>query len=246
MSRWYGEDSDPFAKVGYARVIVVRHNPEYNYKGQLDNCTVIANVETFSVGFLCPDLSKSRYGSGPCIGFLDEEVREGCEHIINHLFKDKTNGIYELIGDVYHWSSQSYEGEWDGESELRNTAIKEISFDHAMYFKCSPIQDEMVQLKVDSKREVYNDDMDIHYYMPHQQILRNQANALSSIIEGSYSSRTNWKDSTIAELETVMFALMLEIDSRNREELTKLSQDIEDKVQYCLKQRQKLMDPDYA
>jgi hypothetical protein len=238
---WYGSDEDPFSHIGYARVIVIRHNPSYNYRGQLDNCTIIAHVEAFALGFACPEIKKSRYGHGPSIGYIKDEVREGCEHKINHLFKNKPNGVYELIGEVWAWSSQSYEGEWDGDSELRKSSIREISFDHAMYFECEPIEDELVQLKVDSNRKTYNSDMDISPYMTKQQILCNQANALSSLIEGSYRSPTNWKDSTVQELETVMFTLMLEIDSKNREELTKLSQDIEDKVKYCLDQHEKLM-----
>jgi hypothetical protein len=233
MSSWYGSDEDPFTKVGYARVIVIRHNPSYNFHGQKDNCTIIMHVESFATGFACNDISKSRYGSGPSISWLDDEVRDSCEHKINHLFKNKPNGIYELIGDIYHWSSQSYEGEWDGESEIRETGIQQISFDHAMYFECESMYEEMRALLAHSENrgDYYNDNTDIHPYMTKHQILVNHANALTRIIDG-YGNRPCFKDSKIEDIENCIHMLMLQIDSEKQNmqpkalEIDKMAQEV--------------------
>lgn len=246
MSRWFEENEDPFYKVGYVRLIVVRHNPGYNFYGKLENCTQIANVETFAIGFACPEKSKSGYHS-PSIGWLADEVHDSCDHKINHLFKNLPNGVYELTAEMWHWSSRSYEGEWDGDSELRASAIREISFDHAMYFECESLQDEMVQLLPNKEsKQQYHSETDVHHYMPKKQILRNQANALTTLIQSVYSQRTNYNDVKEEDFEDLIFALMLQLDSGNNEELRTLAHDINDKVKNCIKSHHSLMDPDYA
>ena len=247
MSRWYEED--PFSKVGYARVIVARHNPSYNMHGQLDNCTQIMHVETFAIGLVCVAKAKSRWKSGPVLSWIDDEVRETCEHKINHLLKNKPNGIYELTGDVYHWSSRSYEGEWDGDSELREVNIQEIAFDHAMYFdrESSPFYDEMRALLPHSENRgnYYNEMTDIHPYMERQQILRNQANALNFIIEANGRHSSIFTDSSVEELENCIHMLMLQIDSEQQSMQPK-SLEIDQMVKEVIKQHNTLMDPDYA
>lgn len=248
MSRWFGENEDPFTKVGYARCIVVRHNPSYNHRGKLDNCTQIMAVSTFAIGFEAPPIDKSRYGSGPAF-WLDEAVSDDCAHSINHLFKDKPNGLYELTGEIMHWSSQSYEGEWDGESELRNTKMQQISFDHAMAFnkENEGLFDEMVRLFTESNRRGthYQEGTDIHPYMTHQQILVNQANALARLVNGTYHNRENYKDCKIEDLESNIFMLMLQVDSE-KQNLQPKALEIDIAVKECIQNHNKWMNPDYA
>ncbi len=240
--RWYGSDEDPFSKVGYTRLIVVRHNASYNFRGQLDNCTQIISVQSFPIGFVCPEIAKSRYGSGPAPGWIEEEIHNSCEHQVNHLFKSYPNGIYELVGDVYHWSSTSYEGEWDGETEIRDSAIRQVSFDHAMYLDCENMYDEMSNLipHSENREKYYQSETDIHPYMTKHKILVNHANALNILISG-YGDRTNFKDSKIPDLENCIHMLMMQIDSE-KQTMQPKALEIDEKVRDCLKSHSALME----
>ena len=247
MSDPWFKENDPFTKVGLARLIVVRHKHEYGFSGEKKNCIQIMHTETFEYGFLCKDISESRYGSGPH-RWLDEELHNS-EHKINHLFKDSSIGIYELTGEIYHWSSQSYEGEWDGDSELRNSSIREISFDHAVQVCNDNWMDDMVALlpRGQNHEGNYNESTDIHHYMTYQQILRHQANALSRIIEGDNYYGYNkpcYRDSTSSQLETLIHMLMLQIDS-DKQNMQPKALAIDVMVQDVIKQHRILMDPEY-
>ena len=254
MSQWF-QDSDPFTKVGHVRLIVVKHNPHiYGYRGIKDNCTQILNVEAFTLGFACVDISESRYGTGPTIGWLQEEITDSTDHKVNHLFKNLSNGLYELIGEAWHWSSTSYEGEWDGDTELRNTNIREISFNHAMRFMSDNTTDsiyedmsELLPRKTDNPTlyPKYNEETCIHPYMTKHQILVNQANALTRIIESNSYSSISYRDSKIEDLENCIHMLMLQIDSEQQAKAP-LSLEIDQMVQACLKSHQSLMDLDYV
>lgn len=242
MSYWYSPDEDPFTQVGYVRLIVIRHNPGYNYRGQRDNCTQVMNIQAFQIGFVSPEINKSRYNSGPSLGWMDEEIGSSCEHKINHLFKNLPNGVYELIGDMYHWSSQSYEGEWDGDSELRNTKIQAISFDHAMHFGCEEMYNEMRALipHSENRGNYYSNETDVHPFMTKQQILVNQANALNICMSG-YGNRTNYKDMKVEDLENCIHMLMLQIDSEHQKMQPK-SLEIDEMIKSCLDSHRDLMD----
>lgn len=246
MSRWYAENEDPFSKVGYARVIVVKHNPQYGYRGKMDNCTHIVSTETFDMGFMAPEIGKHRYGSGGPAFWLDDSIVEDCAHMINHLFKDKKNGIYEMVGEIYHWSSTSYDGEWDGDTELRETKMREISFEHAMAFHDDNegLYDDMTQLFLDSeKRGTRFLDTDIHYYMPKQEILARQAAALDRLATGTYSSLSKYKDSKVEDLENNIFMLMLQIDSERQDRQPK-ALEIDRAVKEVINKHECYMIPD--
>lgn len=242
---WYKSDEDPFNKVGHARLIVVRHNAEYNWQGKLDNCTHIVHTETFALGFACSEKSKTKYESNPpSLNWLNEEIDSSCNNKINHLFKALPNGIYELIGEVYNWNSRSYEGEWDGDSEIRDVKIREISFNHAMYFgkEGEGLCEELIRL-VPNKNEYdipYHSETDIHAYMTKQQILINQANTLTRIISDSYRV-TDYGGLTIENLENIIHMLMVQIDSEKQSSYP-LALEIDEKVLRCLKQHSSLME----
>lgn len=247
MSYWYG-DEDPFSKVGIVRVVVVRHNNDYGFNGKKDNCTQIMSIEAFEYGFLCLEKKKARYGCGPS-RWLEDSVRDDANHKINHLFKNLPNGIYELTGEAWHWSSRSYEGEWDGDTELRDTNIQEISFDHAVALNNELWQDEMQDLlpRPENRDWYYSNETDIHPYMTLQQILCNQANALTKIIHNDnyYGfNRTCYKDSTVEELENCIHMLMLQIDSE-KQKMQPKALEIDEKVQSVIKQHKSLMDPEF-
>lgn len=242
--RWYHPDEDPFIMVGFARLIVVRHNQEHNYRGRKDNCTHIINVETYQNSFICPEITKNKYyeGQGPSLDWMKEEIGDNCAHKVNHLFKSLPNGIYELVGDMYHWSSRSYEGEWDGDSELRNTKIQAINFSHAMLFECEVIYDDLQALlpHSESRKRYYSHATDIHPYMTKQQILVNQANSLSIILDG-YSNKPSYNDMKIEDLENCIFMLMLRIDSE-KQIMQPKSLKIDEMVKSCLESNRRFMD----
>ncbi len=245
---WF-EDHDPFSMLGYVRVIVVRHKPGYNYRGELDNCTYIASVDGFYLGFLCNPIEK-KYNRNSVLPTYREDV-ENCEHKINHIFKSKPIGIYELTGEMWAWSSQSYEGEWDGDTEIRNHKIQEICFNDAIA-QCDigeGLYDELARLKPsNSKNEYeqrYQDRVDVHAYMSKKQIYENHANALSGLIEGAYAGRTNFNDSSVEELEACIHMMMLQIDSeKHLEKHRELALQMDQKVKNVLMDHNNLMDPD--
>lgn len=247
MSRWYIDGEDPFSKVGFARVVVVKHKPQHNWRGEeRENCTQIMHVEAFQLGFLSPEIKKSKYGTGPS-PWITDAVRDDSEHKINHIFKTLPEGIYELIGEVWHWSSVSYEGEWNGDTELRETKIQEISFDHAVALGNERWFDEMRALLPHREYvdQYYMNDYDIHPYMTIKQILRNQANALTSIINmNTYNYRTNYSDSSIEELESCIHMMMLQIDSEKHLAHADAIK-IDMIVQETIRDHRTLMDPEF-
>ena len=242
---WFG-DVDPFRKVGQFRLIVVKTNKtSYNYQGQQDNCTHIVHLDIFQLGFASP-AKKPFSNSTPSLGWLEEEFNVNCEHQVNHLMHLKDNGIYEMIGDMYHWSSQSYEGEWDGDSEIRDTSIREITFDNAMYFGKGRdgLEDALVHLYPKHKANeisTYSDTYDIHPYMEKTQILRNQANVLNYLIHDNYAHRTSFRDMKVIDLENTIHMMMMEIDSSNNTVNIAHSLDIDQKTQDVLKEHENLM-----
>lgn len=216
---WFA-DHDPFSMLGHVRIIVVRHTPEFNFRGELDNCTYIAATDGLYLGFACNPIDK-KYNLNYVLPTYADDV-ENCAHKINHIFKSKPNGIYELVGEMWAWSSQSYEGEWDGDTEVRNYKIQQVRFKDAIAH-CEigeGLYNELVRLRIDKKNEeweqVYSDSTDIHPYMPKKTIMAHHANALSQIIEGTYHNRTNFEDSSIEELEACIHMMMLQIDSEKR------------------------------
>ncbi len=246
------KDYDPFSKLGQVRVIVVKRNPETNWRGELDNCIDIVAVDGFYDGFMCSPINKD-YSRKSVLPTYREDV-ETCEHKINHIFKTMKNGLYELVGEMWAWSSQSYEGDWDGDTEVRNFKIQEISFDDAIHFceEDAGLYDGLVKLKISKKNEEgrlareYNYRFDIHYYMTKQQILRNQANALSHIVErhNYYGSRANFDTSKAEELEACIHLMMLELDSETKkfsDEDRELAKEIDKEVFSCMEAHDHLM-----
>lgn len=245
MGKWYSEHEDPFTLSGNVRLIVARHNPHRNFRGELDNVTHILHVDTFRTGFMCPEKAKFNNQS-PYMGLLEEEV-EGCEHQINHLFKNLPNGIYELVGQIYNWSSQNFEGEWDGDSEIRNSNIREISFDHAMYFHCEPIYDELVKFVPMKEPGIpFSNRYDIHPYMTRTQILTNQLNSLNRIVNRyNYGFITDYDNMSEVDLENTIHMLMLQIDSeKDHEESRVLALEIDKKTQQVLATNRDMMGVD--
>lgn len=263
MGRWHGDNEDPFVKAGYVRAIIVRYNPEYRRhifreasKDDLASCVDIVHVQSHIIGFLSPDIKDIYCNDRIAHSWVSDEFHE-CKHQLDHLFKDKSNGIYEIICDLYNWNSRSYEGEWDGESEIRNLQIKEISYAHGMYFGeyREGLSAEIIQLRQFCNTNTnyainsYHSYTDIHYYMPKRDILVNHINALTILYSGSYDrcyeTSRSLKDSSIEDLENTIFMLMLQIDSE-KQHLKDLSVSMEEAVQYVLKQHDQLMNPEFA
>lgn len=242
--RWFEED--PFKMIGHVRIIVVRHNPYYNYKGEKDNCTFIHSVDGLYLGFACHPKDKKYNDYGPIFTYTDDV--DQCSHKINHLFKNKPNGIYEMVGEMWCWSSKSWEGEWDGDSEIRNHQIQEIKFDSAMAFGevGEGLHDGLITLKpIDNSQFNLKYDCDTHIspYMSKQQIYRNHANVLSKLIDNyGIHGRTNFNDSTVEELEACIHMLMLQIDSESRyENIRAAVLEIDKAVKDCLDSHQRDM-----
>lgn len=245
-NRWF-LDEDPFKMIGHVRLIIVRHNPSHNMAGQLDNCTFIHSVDGLYLGFACHPKDKKYNDYAPIFSYKDDV--QMCEHKINHLFKSKPNGVYEMVGEMWTWSSQSFEGEFDGDAEIRNHQIQEIKFDHAMCFGeiGEGLYDTLQRLKPKDPhdyREKYNQNLDISPFMSKIQMHRTCANVLSLLIEGTYHNRTNFNDSTVEELDACIHMMKLQIDSEPRyEKIRDLMFDIDKKFKDCLDEHNNLMEP---
>lgn len=209
MSSWYGTDEDPFEKVGYARIMLIRKAHEYGYQGQLKNCIDIVNVEHFQLGFITP---QNKAADLP-VRWMHDAIND-IHHKINHLFIKRPIGCYELTGEVYNWSSRNYEGEWDGDTEIRNANIQEIHF-HAITSsdKDGVLAEDRYNLSEHSNdRWIWGSY--VHYQMERLDILRVHANVLSSIASRRYSDIREFssiKDEK--QLEDLIHMLMLQIDS---------------------------------
>lgn len=244
MSSWYG-DKDPFSKVGYFRLVVVRHNPSWGLTGERDNCTHISGVTTFELGLVSP--RKGKNGSHD-YNWLNEEITSSCEHQINHVMKDFNNGLYEIVGELYNWSSTSYEGEWEGDSEIRNYRIQQIDFDSALIHQngsdliTCEIQD-LLMLDPLKQDENYRSDYCIHHYMDKKEIMEAHANALTAIINSDpyYYKRTKYDDVKIEEFPALIDILMLQIDSEKPLEITMQAVQIEQIVKKCLHSHEYMM-----
>lgn len=244
---WF-EDHDPFSMLGYVRIIVVRHNPQRNWRGELENCIYIAAVDGFYLGFQCNPIERTHRLQSVLPTYKDDV--ENCEHKINHLFKNKKNGIYELTGEMWAWSSQSYEGDWNGDTEVRNHKIQEISFNDAIA-QCDigeGLYEELVRLlpRNPDKEfdELFHNNIDIHTHMTKKQIYVNHANVLTGFIDkGHYGNRPNYNDSTVEELEACIHMMMLQIDSeKHLEQWRQMALDIDRKVKNVLMDHFDLME----
>lgn len=247
MSRWYG-DEDPFTKVGCARVIVARINPTYSYRGELDNCTHIIGSQTFPYGFLLKEFNKSRWGEYDISpNWLKTEVEETCEHQINHIMSSLPKGIYELICDIYHWSSRSYEGEWDGDSEIRNHRVRRVNFDSVADLEIC--EDQLsgdvgfLHMKDEDDNKslhFFNSDVVVHPYMEKRDILVRQLQYLNNIISNSNRLIFNDKE-TIQDLENMVYMFMMQIDSERTDKAKKEALHVDEVVKNCLQQHEKYM-----
>lgn len=241
---WYKKGEDPFTKVGLCRLIVVRHEAEYRHSGRTENCTHIVFTQTFDLSFSCPDI-KDKHKSGPCPSWLDDEV-DSCSRKINHLFVPLANGIYELTGEIYTWCVRGYEGDWDGDTELRDVKIREVCFNHAISLCDSDegLYEELSQLfpRNDLGYKNYHESYDIHPYQTKQQILVNHANALSYLITDNYGAySTSYKDSSIEDLENNIYMLQMQIETE-RKDKNDQALEIDGKVSYCLRRHRIMME----
>lgn len=210
-------DEDPYTKVGPIRVIAIKHNKSEDTWDK--RTTTIVNSEIFVLGFAAPK-SDSHCSA---TSWYKEEWDSHDRGVIECILQDKENGIYEIVGDLYHYGYESgYEyREWNSEMDIRDEKIQKITYNQAYYFNEDFFQEEEINLtKLLDKEFRYLDwNTDISPYMDKLQILKHFANALAGITPGERSSmfgtRPSFDKSTIEELENFIFITMLQIDSES-------------------------------
>lgn len=208
--RRYWDDEDPMTKVGLIRIVVAKHNKSDDiWKKRVS----IIHTDIFQLGFVCNP--KEKYlAKDWCM----EEWDTHDTGVTEYLLQDKPNGLYEIVGDLYHygWTSGYETPEYESDMDVRNHQIQSISYDHAYWFNKEFFEDEEVHLtKLLDKESRYLDwDTEVHHFMDKLQILKHHANALAGLVsESRYGTRVSCSDMGMDELESFIHMCMLQIDS---------------------------------
>lgn len=244
---WYPKDHDPFDKIGFCRIIVLKHeNMGRTWRG--DNLTTLLRVDAMTFNFISEGKSDT---CNPCLRWLEEDIAESCDHKINHIFSKMNNGLYEMIGDVYHWSSRSWEGEWDGDTEIRDYKIQEISFNTAARLMDDEYRDDRldliyINLYYGKDSHYYSTTSHISPYMTRKQILVNHAVCLENLINRGRSGNSTYQYDMMKEkqIEDTIHMLMLEADMSTSDEIKIKAQQIDTIVNNTLKLHNDRMVPE--
>ncbi len=205
------ERRDRMVKHGLVRTIVVKHNKEG--KESWNRPITIVHSQLFELGL-------TNVGERYCHNWLDEEWETHGKDCVQWILKDKPNGMYEIVGDLYYhgWTSGYEHPEYESEIDIRDEKVQLLTFDQASRFAGDVFQEQEIDLVklVDKDSGFMNWDTQIHHYMGKLQILQAHAKALCSIMKEYWSEgSTNVKDMTQDELEMFIHMCMLEIDSKS-------------------------------
>lgn len=233
---------DRLVKHGLVRTVVVKHNKED------DKCwskpITIVYTQIFELGL-------TNVGERYCHNWLDEEWETHGNSCVEWLLKDKPNGLYEIVGDLYYhgWTSGYEHPEYESEIDVRDEKIQSLTFDQASRFAGDVFQEEEIDLVklVDKDSGFMNWDTQIHPYMSKLQILQAHAKALCSIMKEYWSEgSTNVKDMNEGELDMFIHMCMLEIDSKSETKDPRnksafiLAQKIDEEVNNTIKYHEQL------
>lgn len=204
---------DAMSKVAMIRTIVVKHNEV----GNLFKKTItIEHSQVFELGL-------TNVGDRYAHNWIDEEWDEHGVSCVEYILRDKPNGLYEIVGDLYYhgWESGYEEREYNSECDVRDFKIQSLTFDQAARFAGDKFQEDEIDLVklVDQDSGYMNWDTQIHHYMGKLQIMQAHAKALCSIMKEFWSGgSTDVKNMTVDELDVFIHMIMLEIDSTSEQE----------------------------
>jgi len=239
--RWFGDD-DPYQVIGKVRLIILKHNDFNQSFGDGKSSVTKIHSSAFEYSFLCPDIQPSNWRSGPVRDWIRSNIKENViDSQLEHITKNLTNGFYELIGDMWLWSSKSYEGEYDNHYELRDFKTRAICFDHAVDFDDDDVIAEETVPTHDAKINI-NYAYAVHWSMPVERILRNYANILGRMISSHYSTgQSGLQDMTVDQLKDYIHMLRLQIDSSSNEERTSKLAQMENDMDHVLRMHDEIM-----
>lgn len=201
---------DSMVKHALIRTIVVKHNQSQDvWKKHI----TIEHSQIFELGL-------TNVGDRYAHNWLDEEWDMHGEGCIEYILKDKPNGLYEIVGDLYYhgWTSGYEEPEYESECDVRDFKIQTLTFDQACRFAGDKLQEDELDLVklVDQDSGFMNWDTQIHHYMGKLQILQAHAKALCSVMKEFWSEgSTDVKGMSEDQLEMFIHMCMLEIDSKS-------------------------------
>lgn len=202
---------DSMSKIALVRTVVVKHNPSESTWNK--RTITIEHSQIFELGL-------TNVGDRYAHNWINDEWETHGDGCVEYLLKDKPNGIYEIVGDLYYhgWESGYEEREYESECDVRDFKIQALTFEQACRFAGDKFQEDEVDLvKLVDKDSGFMDwDTQIHHYMSKMDILRAHAKALCSVMQEFWSGgSTDVKGMDEDQLEMFIQMCMLEIDSKS-------------------------------
>ena len=220
-------------KVALVRIVLLKRKPELenSYSNALKSFDLIG-LDTFVTSFVTPISNKKELIGART---LDDEV-EFVKDDIEALIKDKPNGFYEIMGEMWMESWCSYEGEWDSEVELRNCSINACEYHNAAILDDYDfLEHSESMLEMASWTNTCN----VSPYMSYKDIISGYANALEIIRQGSAQYLES--DFSVDDIKNYITMLEYEIEAENNKEKVARRIKATEKFEHILKEHKYYM-----